>query len=77
MDGVVKVAENVEDVRTFCLSQKVRARRKVRGPEVPGWPEVPVVAKLARTENWGSWIWAEKLEEKPKSEGENKKISGK
>ena len=29
-----------------------------------------MVAKLARTEKWGSWTWAEKLEEKPKSAGE-------
>ena len=43
------------------------------GRKVRAWPEIPVVAKLARTENWGSWISAEKLEEKPKSEGEKKK----
>ena len=44
MDGVVEVAEIVEDVRTFCLSRKVQARRKVRGPEVPVRPEGPGVA---------------------------------
>ena len=41
--GDVKVAEIIEDVRTFCLSRKVLARRKVRGPEVPGWLEGPGV----------------------------------
>ena len=75
----------VEDARMFCLGRKFRAKRKFLGPEVPGLagrsggqkvrvgPEVPEVRNLARTENWGSWIWAKKLEEKPKSEGEKKK----
>ena len=39
MGGVVEVAEIVEEVRTFCLSRKVRSRRKVRGPVVPVRPE--------------------------------------
>ena len=79
----------VEVVRTFCRSRKFRARRRVRGPEVPGkagrsggrnvraGPEVPVVEILPGIETWGSWIWVEKLGEQPKSEGENKKFGGK
>ena len=80
---------DVEVVQTFCRSRKFRARWRVRGPEVPGkagrsggrnvraGPEVPVVGILPRTETWGSWIWAEKLGEKPKSEGEKEEIGGK
>ena len=78
----------VEVVRTFCRSRKFRERRRVRGPEVSGkagrsrgrnvraGPEVPVVVILPRTETSGSWIWAEKLGEKPKSEGEKEEIGG-
>jgi len=79
---------DVEVVQTFCRSRKFRARRRVRGPEVPGkagrsggrnvraGPEVPVVGILPRTGTWGSWIWAEKLGGKPKSEGEKEEIGG-
>ena len=79
----------VEVVRTFCRSRKFRARRRVRDPEVPGkvgrsggrkvraGPEVPVVGILPSTETLGSWIWAEKLGERPKSEGEKEEIGGK
>ena len=51
--------------------------QKVRGRNVRAGPEVPVVGILPRTETWGSWIWAEKLGEKPKSEGEKEEIGGK
>ena len=58
-------------------------------PEVPGKMDgpgkagksggrnVPVVRILPRTETSGSWIWAEKLGERPKSEGENNKLEEK
>ena len=39
--------------------------------------EVPMVGILPRTETWGSCIWAEKLGENPKSEGEKEEIGGK
>ena len=83
------LGRNVEVVQTFCQSRKFQARQMVRGPEVPGkagrsggrnvqaGPEVPVVGIVPRTETWGSWIWAEKLGEKPKSEGEKEGIGGK
>ena len=46
------------------------AAERSGGRKVRAGPEGPGVAKLARTEKWGSWTWAEKLEEKPKSSGE-------
>ena len=50
--------------------RKLRDDRKVWGPEVPG------VGNLPRTETSRSRIWAEKLGEKPKSEGRKKKLEG-
>ena len=46
------------------------AAERSGGRKVRAGPEGPGVAKLARTEKWGSWTWAEKLQEKPKSTGE-------
>ena len=88
MDGVVEVAEIFVDVRTFCLSRTVQARRKVRGSEVPVRPEGPGagMSGLDRKFRWSGFFQElglgdrgfgrKNLGEKPKSEGEKEEIGG-
>ena len=78
--GVGEVAEVVEGAKTFCLSRMFWARRKVRGPEVPGRTEGPGGAGIsgahesAKRGNLGIVDLAEKLQGKPKSEGEKENL---
>ena len=68
-----EVPGKTEGLGSGCFGKAGRSGgRKVRAGS-----EVPVVGILPRTETWGSWIWAEKLGEKPKSEGGKDEIGGK